>query len=136
MGGSLEFLFQVTGTDEYDWESIMNPRILIDRFTLLDLVHDRWFALESFTFDREKQEAQLFLGERRNGPYNEKILKITDVLNVEIDDEAQIGIYDLADIQIAASSIRLESAMSLVITLTIGVTCEISLIQNPGNNGS
>ena len=114
----------------------MNPRILIDRFTLLDLIHDRWFDLESFTFDHEKQEAQLFLGERRKGPYDEKILKITDVLDVEIDDTAQIGIYDLADIQITASSIRLESAMSLVITLTIGVTCEISLIQNPGNHGS
>lgn len=114
----------------------MTLRILIDRFTLLDLVHDRWFDLEAFTFDREKHEVRLYLGENRKGPYDEKILIITNVFDVAIDDKAHIGIYDLADVQITATSIRLESAMSLVITLTIGDSCEISLIQNPGNHGS
>lgn len=113
----------------------MALRILIDKFTLLDLVHDRWFDLEAFTFDREKHEVRLYLGEKRKGPYDEKILIITNVFNVAIDDQAQIGIYDVTDVQITDTSIRLESAMSLVITLAIDDCCEIYLIQNPGNHG-
>ncbi len=109
----------------------MAHKILIDKFTLLDLVHDRWFDLGQLKTDSEKHEVELYLGEKRKGPYDEKILKITKVLHVAIDDRAQIGIYDLSDIQITATSIRVESPMSLVITVTVGDGCEISLVQNP-----
>ena len=111
----------------------MAHRILIDKFTLLDLVHDRWFDLGQLKTDSEKHEVELYLGEKRKGPYDEKILKITKVLRVAIDDRAQIGIYDLSDIKITATSIRLESPMSLVITVTVGEGCEISLVQNAEN---
>lgn len=109
----------------------MIPKILIDRPSLLDLVHDRWFDLNAFQFDQEKHEICLYLGERRKGPYDEKLLKVTDVLDVAFRDEAQIQIYDLADVQITPSSIRLVSGFPLEIVLTIGEQCEISLSVNP-----
>ena len=109
----------------------MNPRFSIDQPTLLDLVHDRWFDLKEFEFDKEKREACLYLSDNRKGPYDEKLLKVTDVSNVEIRDEAQIQIYDLCDVQIGPSSIRLVSGFPLEIVLRTGAKCEITLTNNP-----
>lgn len=114
----------------------MAHRILVDKFTLLDLLHDRWFNLEDVKFDDEKHEVRLYVGEKRKGPYDEKILIVTNVSHVAIDDKAKIGIYDLSDVEITSTSIRLKSPMSLVINLTVSESCEILLIQNPKNRGS
>lgn len=107
----------------------MDPRILTNRLGLLELAYGMRFDLEEFTFDEERREICLYLGYRRKGPYNQRLLKITDISHVEIHDEAQIRIYDLDDVQISTSSIRLMSSTALEIVLTVSGESEIFLLD-------
>lgn len=104
-------------------------RILTDRLSLLDLVHDRQFDLDEFTFDETRREVRLHIGSYNwEGPCNDKLLRITDVLHVEIHDEPQIQMYSVFDVQITPPSIRIEANESLEIVLTVGEKCEIFIL--------
>jgi hypothetical protein len=107
----------------------MIPEIVTDRFGLLDLVHDRWFDLEQLAFDKTSRQVTLRLGENRKGPYDQKTLTVTDVAEISIQDDAQIGIYDLSDVQIGDSYVRLTSGMPLTINLAVGDGCKIHVRQ-------
>ncbi|BCA54017.1 hypothetical protein W02_11570 [Nitrospira sp. KM1] len=99
----------------------MELRFHTDMSGVLDLVHDRWFELAQVKFDRQKGEVTVPLGEKRKGPFADKILKITGVSNITIMDDAKIGIYDLCDLipDYSSSSIRITSGFPIEIILEI-----------------
>ena len=66
----------------------MDTRIYIDTDTLLELVHDRLLDVTGCELDRERREYRLSFGDRSKGPHDEKLLKVTDVSDVSIRDEA------------------------------------------------
>jgi hypothetical protein len=107
----------------------MLPRIVVDNASLLSLIHDRWFDLETMVFDRDARQFRLLLGDRRGGPYNEKALIMTDVSGVTVNDRARIQIYDINRLVIdeAASTIRLTSGFPMEIVITYGGDCEIRI---------
>ncbi len=113
----------------------MDTRIYIDTDTLLDLVHDRFFDLTECGFDRERGEYRLSFGDHSKGPYDEKLLKVTDVWEVSIDDQAQIGIYDINYIEIAPQMIRIVSSFPLQIVLTVGKEATIFILEHPSRGG-
>jgi hypothetical protein len=78
----------------------MQLKIIADLGSVLDLIHDRWFDLEQVSFDRQKCEVNVYLGDKRKGPYHDGQLKITGVLSLDVKDEAKIGIYDLCEIKV------------------------------------
>lgn len=107
------------------------PLILTDRTGLLDLVHDSWFDLADVKFDQERKEVVFRLGPAKKGPYNYRLIKITDALRFEVRDEANIQIYDFCDLQVDASfsSIRITSGFPLEIRITVGDKSQICVIK-------
>lgn len=94
-------------------------QIVIDRATLLDLVHDRWFDLTEHRFDQEQREFQLPFGDRDQGPYD-KLLTVTDVRDVIIHDTEKIQIYDINKIEIEPGIVHIVCSIPLKMVLTVG----------------
>ncbi len=111
----------------------MDINCFTDLWTVLDLVHDRWFELAQVSFDQQRGEVSICLGEKRRGPYRDRLLKITGVLALEIKDEAKIGQYDLSDIEIdsSSSSIRIKSGFPLEIRLKMAENGSVSVLKLP-----
>ncbi len=109
----------------------METKYRTDLLGVLDLVHDRWFDLSQVKFDKASEECILFLGQKRKGPFNDRILKISGVLDVKIRDEAGIGIYDLCDLipEPSSGSIRITSGFPMELILKVKRTCEISILK-------
>lgn len=109
----------------------MEIRCETDLFGVLDLVHDRWFNLDQVKFDRENGEVMIFLGEKRKGPFTEKVLKIDGVSDLKINDEARIGIYDFCEIvpDPSSASLRITSGFPMEIILKVRQGCVISVLK-------
>ena len=105
-----------------------------DMSGVLDLVHDRWFDLAQVKLDQQKGEVTFSLGEKRKGPFADRILKITGVSNITIRDDAKIGIYDFCDLipDYSSSSIRITSGFPLEITLEVKQQGSIYVLTPPG----
>ena|ERR1700693_5677814 len=108
----------------------MESRIVIDHPTLLDLVHDRWFDLETVAYDREQKELRVYFGEHRRGPYDEKLLRLTDVLEVVIDDSEQVQVYDISDIAFESSSVTITGNIPIRIKATVGPQCTLYVMDH------
>jgi len=108
----------------------MYPEILTDEQGLGDLVHDYYFDLDRFTFDEEAREARMYLGYQRKGPLDDRLLRITDVCAVSINDTERIGVYDLCDVEVSPPTVRLIGCIPIEIVLTIGEQCRIYLTLN------
>ena len=111
----------------------MEIQFFTDLWTVLDLVHDRWFDLTEVSFDKDRGEVCIFLGEQRRGSCMDRRLRITGVLDFEVKDEAKIGRYDLADIEIDPSSsiLRIKSGFPLVISMKMAGKCSLSVLRQP-----
>jgi len=82
----------------------MSQEILTDSEGLLYLLGDAaWFDLDHFTFERDRGAVRLRLG-RRPKPYGRKLLIVTDVLDVSIQDETA-GAHELCDVKTTDSSV-------------------------------
>ena len=104
----------------------MNCEILIDLTTLNLMVHGHWwFDLDEAVFDQERGEFRLNCSYRKKGPYNQNLIKVTDVSEVSIDDAARIGIYNLHDFQLNGTSVVINSEFPLRITLAVGPESKI-----------
>lgn len=110
----------------------MEIQFFTDLWTVLDLVHDRWFDLTEVSFDKERGDVCIFLGEQRRGSCKDRQLQIKGVLDFEVKDEAKIGRYDLADIEIdsSSSSIRIKSGFPLVISMKMAGKCSLSVLRH------
>ena len=81
------------------------PEILTDNQGLGDLIHDRYFDLDQLFFDEAARELRLSLGNERRGPYDDKLLRITGVTAVTVDDRIAVGCMGIdIDISIASGS--------------------------------
>jgi hypothetical protein len=111
----------------------MNINCLTDLWTVLDLVHDRWFELTQVSFDQRLGEVTISLGEKRRGPYKDRLLKITGVLALEIKDEVRIGQYDLSNIEIdsSSSSIVIKSGFPLEMRLKMAEKGSLLVLKFP-----
>lgn len=111
----------------------MEVQFFTDLWTVLDLVHDRWFDLTEVNFDKDRGEVCILLGEQRRGSCMDRRLQITGVLGFEVKDEAKIGRYDLADIEIDSSSstLRIKSGFPLVISMRMAGKCSLSVLRQP-----
>ena len=108
----------------------MSREILTDTAGLQSLVHDRWFNLDEVAFDPERKEISLYLGDYDGrGPYDKKLLRITDVMNVAIDDKARIGTYDINRIEFASGTVRIICNVPLNLILTTGEKCIVYLTE-------
>ena len=109
----------------------MELRFETDRSGILDLIHDRWFELAQVKFDQQNGEVTFSLGEKRKGPFADKILKITGVINILIKDNAKIGIYDFCDLipDYSSSSVRITSGFPLEIIIEVGQQCSIYVLN-------
>ena len=86
-----------------------------------DPLHDLWFDLDMLSYDQELRIVQLLLGESKLGPYD-RVLTITDVVDCEIRDNAQIRFYDFNKFKFRPrkSSLEIRSSFPLRIILTLG----------------
>jgi hypothetical protein len=109
----------------------MHDRISVDLDTLLDLVHDRWFDLTECEFDREGREFRLSLADAPSGPYRDKLLRVTDVLDVQIRDKAETQTYDINEIHITPASVLIECSIPLEIELAVGEDSRIYITKYP-----
>jgi hypothetical protein len=109
----------------------MEMQFFTDLWTVLDLVHDRWFDLTEVSFNKDRGEVCVFLREQRRGSCTDRRLQITGVLDFEVKDEAKIGRYDLADIEIDSSSstLRIKSGFPLVISMKMAGKCSLSVLR-------
>lgn len=100
--------------------------------TLLDSIHDRWFDLDEVDFSESTGQLRLRLGDRKKGPFDRE-LTISDVKSYQIEDQAQIGIYDLNDVKIDPKrrEIVITSGFPLQMKLLVGEKWEIAL--RPGH---
>jgi len=93
------------------------------------MVHDRWFDLDQFEFDKRERKASLYLcedaGER---PYRR--MEITDIADVSVHDTERIQIYDLCDVELMRGSIRLVGCIPLEIVLTAGEQSKIYILHD------
>jgi hypothetical protein len=62
---------------------------------LLDEVHDRCFDLTQAAYSKAAGEFNLYLGDKRAGPYDEKHLKVTRVTHVRLRDVSRTQIHML-----------------------------------------
>ena len=110
----------------------MELRFETDICGALDLVHDRWFDLAQVKFDDHKQEVIFSLGEKRKGPFTDRILKIIGVSNITIKDDAKIGIYDICDLtpDYLSSSIKITSGFPLEIILEVKQQVSIYVLKS------
>jgi hypothetical protein len=106
--------------------------ILTDLDGLLDLVHDRFFDLTECEFLRERREFRLSLAGASEGPYRDKLLRVTDVLDVAVRDDAQTQVQDINEVVMLGSTVRIISGFPVEITLTVGLACEIHILKYPG----
>ena len=108
----------------------MALEILTDTAGLQSLVHDRWFNLDEVAFDPERKEVSLYLGDYDGrGPYDKKLLRITDVMDVSIDDKAGTGTYDINRIEFASGTVRIVCNVPLNLILTTGEECTVYITE-------
>jgi hypothetical protein len=133
-----EFHYLPRFTDFSSHRSVMEIKFATDLFGVLDLAHDRWFNLDQVRFDKAKGEVTFFLGEKRKGPFTDKILKIDGVSDLTIKDDASIGIYDFCDIipEYSSASIRITSGFPMEIVLKVKQLCVISVVKPEQGNGN
>ena len=94
------------------------------------MVHDRWFNLDEVAFDPEREEISLYLGDYDGrGPYDKKLLRITDVMNVAIDDKARTGTYDINRIEFESGIVRIVCNVPLNLILTTGEKCTVYITE-------
>ena len=104
-------------------------KILTDEGGLAELVHDRWFDVGEVRYLEEEKEFRLHFSTKRKGPYDENLLRITNVTGVEIKDEASLELYNLRTVEITPNSVRLISSFPLEILLTVNEGSEISVLE-------
>lgn len=109
----------------------MHRQIIIDLDTLLDLVHDRWFDLSECEVDRVCGEFCLSFADAPSGPYRDKLLRVTDVLDVQIRDKAETQTYDINEIHITPASVLIECSIPLEIELAVGAASRIYVLKHP-----
>ena len=102
-------------------------KILVNLESLQSLIHDYWFDLEQLLHDVQQGTVKLGLGQHKRGPYDERIITVTGVLQVSVMDEAEIQLYDMNRIEAAAGRIRLMSNFPLEIRLAVSAGAELSI---------
>lgn len=97
------------------------------RRVLLDALHDRWFDIDAVRFDERLGTVSLLVGDRKQGPFDrEVVFKGVTAFNVE--DNANIGYYDIDEIRLEASPNRfvLTSGFPLRLVIQVGSAWEIT----------
>src|SRR5512138_3648318 len=102
----------------------MEPPIQTDIPGLLEITSNMWFDLKRLSFDKESQELQLPLGYRER-PYDQKLLLVTGVSDISINNQDSAEPYRLRDVQLGNGSIRIKSSSPLEIVLSIGEQCTL-----------
>jgi len=106
---------------------ICTMRILANLESLQSLIHDYWFDLDQVLHDVQQGTVRLGLGGRKRGPYDERIITVTGVLQISVVDEAEIQLYDMNRIEAAAGRVRLVSNFPLEIRLAVREGAELSI---------
>jgi hypothetical protein len=92
---------------------------------LLDRIHDHWFDLGQIRLDEATNLLTIPFGNSRRGPFDGEI-RIRGVREYEIEDGAQIGVYDINEIRADPPKIVLTSGFPLRLTFDVGDIWEIS----------
>ena len=85
---------------------------------LMDQVHDWWFDLDSVEYSADSRSITICLGPSKNALRNREVT-VKGVASLDVEDGAQIGIYDLEAITFDAAKNRivLKSTMPLRLVL-------------------
>ena len=119
----------------------MGNRVVIDdpnqMSTILDLIHDCWFDVNTITYepealtlslwfgrempDRSRVIEKRFLLKKKEVPVAECFLKIRHVTDYSIRDTEQVGVYDLNEIEYDPNlkRIRITTGVPLDIQMTV-----------------
>jgi hypothetical protein len=117
--------------------TMVGTRIFTDIKALRELIYyNRYFDLAEFKFDQARHEVQLSLSDRRKGPYNQKLVTITDVSDVAIHDKAHLQGYELSDVRTSPGLIRLLSNAALEIELAVGNESNFFFLEHPSKRAS
>lgn len=108
-------------------------RTLANLESMQSLVHDYWFDLNQIVHDNQRATVKLGLGEHKKGPYDERIITVTNVLEIKSIDEARIQIYTLNRIEGVAGCVRLISNFPLEVRLKVGEGSELSIEDSRGD---
>jgi hypothetical protein len=86
---------------------------------LLDRIHDRWFDLDHIRFDEGSGVVVIPFGDSERGPFH-GTLTLKGVERYEVEDHADIGVYDINRIAIEPPTIVLTSGFPLRLTFHVG----------------
>jgi len=104
--------------------------IEIDLDNLLDLVHDRFFSLSRCVYRRDKADFLLPFGDEADRTFDQQLMRITNVLAVDIKDDARVETYDINTVVLSASDVRIISAFPMEIKLATGSGARIHVTRN------
>lgn len=101
--------------------------ILIDQLILRELVHDHWFDLTKVEWDKSARQVTVHIGEDRQPPYRDRVLRIFGVVSMEVRDEARIQFYDIGDVIVENTRVRIVSNFPCEICIDTDTDAGISL---------
>src|SRR5882724_7241526 len=102
-------------------------RTLANLRSIQGLIHDYWFDLNQVHHDFQQGTVRLGLGEGKKGPFDKRIITVTNVLKMDIIDEAEIQTYDLNRIEVTREHVRIVSNFPLEIRLAVREDSELSI---------
>lgn len=94
---------------------------------LLERIHDRYFRIESISYDDQVQRWSLDFGDKRRGPYTETLC-VLGVRAYEIEDTERIGTYDINTVQIDLESHTVRIVCNVPLKLDLIVSSDFEII--------
>jgi len=94
---------------------------------LLDEVHDRFFDIETISYDGQQEKWSLKFGEDRQGPYT-KTFCVLGVRDYHIEDTERIRIYDINTVEIDVESQTVRLVWNVPLALDLNVSRDFEII--------
>lgn len=109
----------------------MNSYIYTDVDGLLDIVHDNYFDLTECVFDRDQHEYRINIGYSARGPFTDKLLLIRNVVEVTVDDRAQIQVQDINEVHVSEFGVLITCGVPIEINIQTEGTPQVYILKHP-----
>jgi hypothetical protein len=101
--------------------------VTIDFEILNRLLHDRWFDLDRVQYDKQQQTVRMDIGVSKRQPVGELQVTINSVLDLAVEDQAKIKVYDISRVEIRDSVLIVESGFPLRLIMRLGHNSMLSV---------
>lgn len=110
--------------------------VTIDWEILNRLLHDLWFDLERVRYDKQQQIVRIDVGVSKKQPVGELQLTINGVLDLAVEDDAKINVYDISQVEIRENVLIVESGFPLRLLMRLDHNAVLSISTHDCSVGS